>query len=110
VSRMIRVTPGATGVEQQRWSFRSLLTFLNELSDVWGRIRNRVLGSQCLEMDSAEKDGEGDRRMTAKVGEEWNISVQISRPDMVVWDRWRGLRGKGAHHTGLEQEKTSKRG
>jgi hypothetical protein len=87
VNRMIRVTARAMGVEQQRWSFRSLFTFLNELSDNWGRIRNRVSGSQRLNVYSADQDGKGDRRVTVKVDEEWNISVQISRADVVVSDR-----------------------
>jgi hypothetical protein len=87
VSRMIRVTPRAMGVEQQCWSFRSLFTFLNEQSDDWGRIRNRIHGSQRLKLYSTDQNGKGDRRVTVKVNKEWNISVQISRPDAVVWDR-----------------------
>jgi hypothetical protein len=79
------------GVEQQGWSFRSLFTFLNELFDDWGRIRNRVLGSQHLKVYSADKDGKGDRRVTVKVDEEWNLSMQISRPDVVVWDKWKKI-------------------
>jgi hypothetical protein len=87
-SRMIRAIPRVMSLEQHRWSFRSLFTFLNELSDDWGRIWNRIPGSQHLKLYSADQDGKGDRPVTMRIDEGENISVQISRADVVVWDNW----------------------
>jgi hypothetical protein len=67
---MIRVTPRAMGLEQQRWSFRSLFPFLNELSDDGGRITNRIPGSQYLKVDDADQDGKKDGRVIVKLNEE----------------------------------------
>jgi hypothetical protein len=87
-TQMIRVNPRGRGSEEQRWSFRSLFTFLNELSEDWGLIRNRIPGACRLKIYYADQDGKGERRLTVKVDEDWKITVQISRPDLVAWDEW----------------------
>jgi hypothetical protein len=81
--------------EEQCWSFRSLFIFLNELSEDWAAARFkypqkalRDASTQCAEVCNADKEGRGKKQVTVKVGQNWDIAVQISRPDQMEWDEW----------------------
>jgi hypothetical protein len=74
VSQMIPIYPSGR-IEQQRWSFRSLFIFLNELSEDWTAARFeypqkalRDASTQRAKVYHADKEGRRKKRVIVKVG------------------------------------------
>lgn len=93
-SRMISTYPrGRIEFAEQRWSFRSLFTFVNDLPGDWELVKSDWTKTDTLKRDMklyyADARGSGKKRITVKIDAFWNISVKISRPDLVEWeDEW----------------------
>jgi hypothetical protein len=90
-SSMIAIYP--RGRIEQRWSFRSLFTLLNDLGQDWGLMKcacSQLDGalSRQLKFYYADVQGRGQQRLTVKIESDWTISASISRPDRVGWDEW----------------------
>jgi hypothetical protein len=82
-------------IEEQRWSFRSLFIFLNELSEDWAAARFecpqktlRDASTQRAKVYYGDKEGRGKKRVTVMVGQNWDLAVQMSQQDQVEWDEW----------------------
>jgi hypothetical protein len=89
----IRLNPSGTR-EETAWSFMSLFTFLNELTDDWVIFRNRSErlpakpDPRQLNIYYADGNGAGKKRIIVTITTDWVISVHISRPDLVGWNDW----------------------
>jgi hypothetical protein len=94
VARIMEIYP--IGSPKHRWSFRSVFVFLNEPPDDWAeqrpsrrspKIPHPTVGDWVLKAFYADHQGDGGRRVTMKVDNDWNPWMSISRPDP-EWDDW----------------------
>jgi hypothetical protein len=86
---MITIYPRGR-IEERCWSFGLLFIFPDELSEDWAAARfqypQKVLRDASAQRDKvycADREGRRKTRVTVKVRQNWDLAVQISRPDQV---------------------------